>query len=471
MHRSIKKLTAGVAVAAGVWTIMANPAAAQTPQIATDDPSILVDNVFILVCGALVIFMQAGFAMIKAGVTRAKNAAHVMLKNLLDFVITVTGFALIGYHIAFSGSGFFGFDWRWGGPLDIAATTSNLTMPIHLFFSVGFAAVTATIVSGAMAERVRFKAYFICAIGISTLVYPIVVSWVWGGGWLSTMSTPFIDLAGSTVVHTTGGMAALVGAVILGPRIGRFDSNGNSLPIPGHNLPLATLGVFILLIGWFGFNAGSLLSADVQMGMVVATTAIGGATGGIGAAIASWLTVKTPDVTFIGNGVLGGLVAVTAGAANLSIFGTALIGLVAGVIATNGVLLLDRRQIDDPVGAIPVHLFCGVWGTLALGFFADPDAVPGGNGPAGALYGGGISQLVSQIIGVAAVTAFVVLTVGTMFLVLQSVEIMRVSPEIEAIGLDLAEHAMPAYNDDFVDYSAGDLNADLDSLVDDLTSR
>ena len=470
MHRSIKKLTAGAAVVAGIGAIMASPAAAQTPQVNVGDAAVLVDNAFVLICGALVIFMQAGFAMVEAGLTRAKNAAHMMLKNLLDFVVGATGFALIGYHIAFSGSGYLGFTWRWGGPLDAAVNASNLSMPVHLFFNMGFAAAAATIVSGAVAERVRFKAYFIYAIAISTLIYPIVVSWVWGGGWLATMSTPFIDFAGSTVVHVTGGIAALVGALILGPRIGRFDADGNSLPIPGHNLPLAILGVFILLIGWFGFNAGSLLSADLQIGMIVAMTAIGGATGGIGATIASWLTVKTPDVTLIGNGVLGGLVAVTAGVANLSVFGTAMIGIVAGVIATNGVLLLDRRRIDDPVGAIPVHLFCGIWGTIALGFLADPDAVPGGNGPAGALYGGGVSQLGSQIIGVVVISAFVAVAVGIMFLVMNSMDILRVTPEVEAAGLDLAEHATPAYNDDFVDYNAGDLDDELDSLLDDLTS-
>ncbi|MEM7323288.1 MAG: ammonium transporter [Actinomycetota bacterium] len=471
MHRSIKKLTVGAAVIAGLGAFMAGPASAQTPQVNVEDASVLVDNAFVLICGALVIFMQAGFAMVEAGLTRAKNAAHMMLKNLLDFVVGAAGFAFIGYHIAFSGSGYLGFDWRWGGPFDAAVNAPNLTMPIHLFFNMGFAAAAATIVSGAVAERVRFRAYFVYAVCISTLIYPIVVGWTWGGGWLSTMDTPFIDFAGSTVVHATGGIAALVGAIILGPRIGRFDANGNSLPIPGHNLPMAILGVFILLIGWFGFNSGSLLGADVQIGMIVAMTALGGATGGIGATIASWLTIKTPDVTLIGNGVLGGLVGVTAGVANLSLFGTALIGLVSGVIATNGVLLLDRRQIDDPVGAVPVHLFCGVWGTIALGFLADPDAAPGGDGPAGALYGGGLSLLVSQTVGVVVICAFVAVATGTMFLILNSLDLMRVSPEVEAAGLDLAEHATPAYNDDFVDYDSGDLDDELDSLLDDLTVR
>ena len=471
MHQSmIRKLGVGTTAAVTAAAVLASPAAAAAEAVDATNPQVFADNAFVLICGALVIFMQAGFAMVEAGLTRAKNAAHMMLKNLLDFVVGATGFAVIGYHIAFNGSNYLGFDWLWGGPLDAAPGASNLTMPVHFFFNMGFAAAAATIVSGAVAERVKFKAYFIYAVGISTLVYPIVVSWVWGGGWLSRMETPFIDFAGSTVVHATGGIAALVGAAILGPRIGRFDEDGNSLPIPGHNLPLAILGVFILLIGWFGFNSGSLLSADLQIGMIAALTAIGAATGGIGATIASWLTLKTPDVTLIGNGVLGGLVAVTGGVANLSVFGTAIIGLVAGIIATHGVLLLDRKRIDDPVGAIPVHLFCGAWGTLALGFLAAPDAVVGGDGPAGILYGGSGAQLVSQVVGLVTVCTFVALAVGIMFMVLQSTDSLRVSADVEAAGLDLAEHATPAYNDDFVDYGAGDDLSDLDDLLDDLSS-
>lgn len=448
--------------------VLATPVAA-AEQVDASDPSVLVDNAFIVICAALVIFMQAGFAMVEAGLTRAKNAAHMMLKNLLDFVVGATGFALLGYHIAFSGSGYLGFDWSWGGPLDAARVAPNLTMPTHFLFNMGFAAAAATIVSGAVAERVKFKAYFIYAVFISAFIYPIVVNWVWGGGWLASMETPFIDLAGGSVVHVTGGIAALVGATVLGPRIGRFDEDGNSLPIPGHNLPLAILGVFILLIGWFGFNAGSLLTADLSIGAVAAVTAIGGAAGGIGAAIASWLTLKTPDVTLIGNGLLGGLVSVTAGAANISIFGAMIIGLIAGVIATHGVLLLDRIGIDDPVGAVPVHLGCGVWGTLALGFFADPDALASGDGPAGVLYGGSGSVLLSQMIGVIAIGVFVAGTAGIMFLVLKSINELRVSPEVEMQGLDLAEHATPAYNEDYVDYGTGDELAEFDAMFDDLT--
>jgi len=449
---------------------MATPAGA-AEQVDATNPQVFTDNAFIIVCAVLVIFMQAGFAMVEMGLTRAKNAAHMMLKNLLDFVIGALGFTFIGYHIAFNGADWVGFEWLWGGPLDQAPTAPNLTMPVHFLFNMGFAAAAATIVSGAVAERVRFKAYFVYALAVSTLIYPVVVSWVWGGGWLSKLDTPFIDLAGGGVVHVTGGAAALMGAWILGPRIGRFDADGNSNPIPGHNLPMAILGVFILLVGWFGFNAGSLLSADLQIGMIALTTALGAAGGGIGSTIASWITVKTPDVSLIGNGVLGGLVAVTAGAANISVFGAVVIGFIAGVITTNGVLFLDRLRIDDPVGAVPVHLMSGAWGLLALGFLADPDAVPGGNGPSGLLYGGSASQLVSQITGVVAIFVFAATTVGMLFLVLQSLDWLRVSPEQEMVGLDLSEHATPAYNDDFVEYegAAVDDMAAFDDLLDDLS--
>ncbi len=449
--------------------VMATPASA-AEQVDVTNPQVFADNAFIVICAVLVIFMQAGFAMVEMGLTRAKNAAHMMLKNLLDFVVGALGFTFIGYHIAFNGADWVGFQWLWGGPLDAAPGAANLTMPVHFLFNMGFAAAAATIVSGAVAERVKFKAYFVYAIVISTLVYPIIVSWVWGGGWLSKMDTPFIDFAGSGVVHMTGGAAALVGAAILGPRIGRFDADGNSQPIPGHNLPMAILGVFILLIGWFGFNSGSLLSADLQIGMIALTTALGAAGGGMGSTIASWLTVKTPDVTLIGNGVLGGLVAVTAGAANIGVFGAIIIGAVAGIIATNGVLLLDRIGIDDPVGAVPVHLMSGAWGLFALGLLADPDVVPGGNGPAGLLYGGSASLLVSQMIGIVAIFVFAASTVGILFLVMQSLGWLRVTADEEMAGLDLAEHATPAYNEDFVEYEGAgvDDSSAFDDFFDDL---
>jgi len=437
------------------WT---NPVAAQD-TVDTSDPSVFADNIFILICAIFVIFMQAGFAMVEAGLTRAKNAAHMMLKNLLDFVVGASGFALVGYHIAFSGAAWFGFTWLWDSPDTAAPYAPTLALPVHFLFQMAFAAATATIVSGAVAERVQFRAYFVYSAALSAVIYPIVVSWVWNlDGWLA--QSGFVDLAGSAVVHTVGGTAALVGAIVLGPRIGRFDEDGGSNPIPGHNVPLAVLGVFILLICWFAFNAGSFLSAGLQIGSIAAATAMGAAFGGIGGTATSWLRLKTPDVTLIGNGVLGGLVSVTAGALNVSLFGAMIIGLAGGVIATAGVLLLDSLRIDDPVGAIPVHLFCGMWGTIAVGIFADPDALIGGGGPAGLLHGS-TDLLVDQVIGLAVIMTFVALASGAMFMVLKSVGWLRVSVEHEMVGLDLGEHALPAYNDDYVEYDQ-ELFADED---------
>ncbi len=465
--RMKRKIAYAGAMSAVVLLASSSPVAAAT--VDPTAPGVLVDNAFVLICAALVIFMQAGFAMVEAGLTRAKNAAHMMLKNLLDFVVGATGFSLVGYHIAFSGGDYVGFTWLWAGPTEAAGVAPNLTMATHLVFNLGFAAAAATIVSGAVAERVQFKAYFIYAFVISALVYPIVVSWVWGGGWLTQLG--FIDFAGSSVVHVTGGAAALMGALILGPRIGRFDTDGNSLPIPGHNIPLAILGVFILLIGWFGFNGGSVLAADLSVGWVIAMTALGAGAGGLGATVASWLTLKTPDVTLIGNGVLGGLVGVTAGAANISYFGAIIVGFVAGVIATNGVLLLDRVRIDDPVGAIPVHLMCGVWGTIAVGIFATPNATLGGDGPAGLLYGGTPSLLINQITGTVAIFGFSALATGTLFLIMKSLGVLRVTATEEMLGLDIAEHATPAYNDDYVDYTdvQTDERDEFDDFLEELT--
>ena len=463
-----KKLLAGAVGATALVLLLASPAEAQ--GFGGGSSLVLLDNTFILICAALVVFMQAGFAMVEAGLTRAKNAAHMMLKNLLDFTIGAVGFSLIGYHIAFNGSAYFGFNWLWENPDTPAPLAENLAMPVHFLFNMAFAAAASTIVSGAVAERVKFSAYFIYAIVISSFIYPTVVSWLWGGGWLSTLNTPFIDFAGGTVVHVTGGVCALMGAMIAGPRIGRFSADGTANPIPGHNVPLAILGVFILLVGWFGFNAGSLLSADIQIASIAVVTALGAGAGSLGALISSVLAIKTPDVTLVGNGLLGGLVSITAGAANLSLFGALGTGFVGGVIATLGVLALDRFRIDDPVGAIPVHLMAGAWGTIGVGLFADPDAIVGGDGPAGFLYGGSGSQLLSQFLGLFSIAAFVAITSGTLFLVMKAAGKLRVTAEEEMLGLDIAEHATPAYNDDvvgtdaYVDDIASDLNFDDDWL-------
>ena len=458
-----------VAVLGGLASLIAaTPAAGQDVDLTA--PHVAADNSFILICAVLVLFMQAGFAMVEMGFVRAKNAAHAMVKSLLNIVIGALGFAFVGYHVAFSGADWVGFSWSWNGPLTAASGAPSLTMPVHFLFTMSLAAVVAAIVSGALAERVRFKASLTAALMTSAVVYPIVVSWVWGGGWLAKLNTPFIDFAGSGVVHLTGGTAALVGAAVLGPRIGRYDADGNSHPIPGHNLSMVMLGVLVLFVGWFGMAAGGLLSADLQIGMIAVVTAIGAAAGGLGSAIASWITLKTADVTLIGNGVLGGLVAVTAGVASLSFFGAVIVGLVAGVIVTNSVLVLDRLRIDDPVGAVPVHLASAVWGLLALGFLADPDAVAGGEGPAGLLYGGSAAQLVSQMIGVVAILVFSAATAGALFLVVQSLGWLRLSADEEMAGHDLVSHTTLAYNEDVTgndSIGVDDVSA-LDGFFDDL---
>ncbi len=442
------KLRVGASIAGIAVLADASVAGAQTVDLS--DPSLAIDNSFVFVCAVFVIFMQCGFALLETGLTRAKNAAHMMLKNVLDFIIGAAGFALVGYHIAYNGSSFVGFTWLWEGGATPAPFAPNLSMPVHFFFQMAFAAATATIVSGAVAERIRFRAYFIYSAFLSALMYPLVVGWIWNpDGWLAVAG--FVDFAGSTVVHTVGGTAALVGAIIVGPRIGRFAPDGTSTPIDGHNIPMAINGVLILLITWFGFNAGSMLAVNSQLGAIGAVTAVGAAFGGLGGLTTSWLRVKLPDVALIGNGLLGGLVGITAGAAHFNIIGAMVAGFVGGAIAANGVLLLERFQIDDPVGAVPVHLFAGIWGTLAVGLFADPAMALDGNGPAG-LFHGNAAQLASQLIGVVAVVSFAAIASTLVFAGLRIAGWLRVSAAEEMLGLDIAEHASLAYGRDNVEY-------------------
>ena len=446
--------------------LMADPAGAATVDIT--DPQVAIDNIFVIICAALVVFMQAGFAMVEAGMTRAKNAAHMMMKNLMDFSIGLLMFGVVGYHIAFSGADFLGFEWQWGGPFDAAFGSETLTTPTHFVFQAAFAAAAVTIVSGAVAERASFKAYFFYSLFLASVVYPLVASWTFGGGWLSDMDTPFVDFAGGTVVHVTGGVAAFVGAAVLGPRIGRYAEDGSPRAIPAHSLPMMILGVFILMVGWFGFNTGSVLGANASVGAIAMVTATGAAAGGVAALINTWMTLKTPDISMIGNGVLAGLVSITAGAFNFSFFGAAIVGAIGGVIVVQAVVWLDRVKVDDPVGAAAVHGAGGIWGTIAVGLFADPDAVAGGiggEGPAGLLYGGGTDQLISQIIGVGAVSIFVLITSFAFFLVLRETGIFRVDAETEIDGLDIVEHATPAYGDDY--QPGGGVGDSYDELLDD----
>ena len=365
------------------------------------------DNVWILVAALLVLFMQAGFALVEAGLTRAKNVANVMMKNLMDLCFGALSFFAVGFAIAFGG-GFDGIGRFVGGGGwflgDGAFTYGNLTPFTFFIFQVAFAATAATIVSGAMAERTQFKSYIAYSIVVSALIYPIVVRWQWGGGWLYQLSTPFHDFAGSSIVHLTGGIAAFAGTRALGPRIGKYGADGKVNVIAGHSIPLVITGCFILLIGWFGFNPGSQLGADPVIGRIALATLLAGSAGAAVAMFTTWYRGK-PDVAMAGNGLLAGLVGVTAGCYAVTTVGAVIIGAISGLLVIGSVHMFDKFKIDDPVGAISVHGVCGVFGTIAVGLFSNESSE--GFISKGLFYGGGTDQLVSQIIGVLGIGAFV----------------------------------------------------------------
>jgi len=414
------------------------------------------DNIWILVAAVLVIFMQAGFALVEAGLTRAKNVANIFMKNLMDFCVGALLFFAVGYAIAFGGEftgagKFIGGDgWFLAG--DGVFSYGTLDKFVFFTFQVAFAATAATIVSGAMAERTKFKSYVLYSAVISAVIYPVVVRWQWGGGWLfqgGINDTPFHDFAGSSIVHMTGGCAALMGAKILGPRIGKYDAAGKPRSIPGHNIPFAILGCFILLVGWFGFNPGSYLAADVAVGLIAVNTALAGAAGAVVAMVVTWIKGGKPDVSMTGNGLLAGLVAVTAGCWAVDQLGAIIIGAVAGAIVIFAVSFFDRIRIDDPVGAISVHGVCGAFGTIAVGLFSTLDAEESaGVLKEGLFYGGGADQLIAQIVGVVSIAAFVLVTSGILFMVIKKTVGLRVSEQEELEGLDVHEHGAPGYTAD-----------------------
>lgn len=389
----------------------------------------------------LVFFMQAGFAMVECGFTRAKNACNIMMKNLMDFSIGSLSFWAVGFGLMFGLS--------WGG---LIGTTRFFYEGADgfdwafLIFQTVFAATAATIVSGAMAERTRFIGYLAYSVGITVLVYPIFGSWAWNalvdgneGGWLENLG--FLDFAGSTVVHSVGGWAALAGAFVLGPRIGKYVG-GKTMPIPGHSIPLAALGVFILWLGWFGFNPGSTTAVDGgAFAQIAVMTNLSAAAGAVGAMLISWLWFRKPDTSFALNGALAGLVAITAGCDIMTAPMSALTGLIGGIIVVASVVFFDKIRIDDPVGAISVHGVCGAWGTLAIGLWGVD---------VGLLYGGGVSQLITQAIGVGACFAWAFPVSLAIFMLIKVTIGLRVSPEEEAEGLDLSEHGMAAYPPGFV---------------------
>lgn len=393
------------------------------------------DYVWTLVAAALVFFMQAGFALVECGFTRAKNAVNIMMKNLMDFSMGSLGYWAIGFAFMFgvskSGwigtSGFFLSDFTPGGDPWVLA---------FWMFQVVFAATAATIVSGAMAERTKFTGYLVYSLIVSAVIYPIFGSWAWGGlfhggGWLEKLG--FIDFAGSTVVHSVGGWTALAGAIVLGPRLGKFAKDGSIKPILGHNIPLAALGVFILWLGWFGFNPGSTTAANKDIAMIFVNTNLAAAAGAILAMITAWMKFGKPDAGMSLNGALAGLVAITSPCASVSPLSSVIIGAIAGIIVVFSVVFFDRIKVDDPVGAISVHGVNGAWGTLAAGIFN---------------MGGTSAKIIGvQVLGIGSCFVWTFCAAFIMFKLIDKTIGLRVSPEEEAQGLDRGEHGGNAYPD------------------------
>ncbi len=430
----------------------AAPALAQAEEV--DPVQVNLDNVWVLLAAVLVIFMQAGFALVEAGLTQAKNVANIMMKNMMDFCAGAVAFLAVGFAIAYGGSmegtgAFIGADGFFLG--DGAFTYGNLTVPVFFIFQVAFAATAATIVSGAMAERTKFKGYLIFSFVISLIIYPVVVRWQWGGGWLfqgSGLPTGYHDFAGSSIVHMVGGIAAFWGAKFLGPRIGKYGPDGKARAILGHNLPYAILGCFILLVGWYGFNPGSELAADAAIGGIAVTTTAAGAMGAIVAMFTMWIRTGKPDVAMTGNGLLAGLVGITAGTAAVTPQAALIIGGLSGLIVVFAVSFFDNVvKVDDPVGAISVHGVCGAFGTICVGLFARQDS--DGFWKQGLFYGGGTDQLVAQIAGVLAIGLWVSICSVILFGTLKAFNMLRVSEEEELAGLDIEEHGAAGYPEGF----------------------
>lgn len=411
-----------------------------------------VNTIWVLLGAALVFFMQAGFAMVETGFTRAKNSGNIIMKNLMDFCIGTPAFWIVGFGIMFgTGNGFFG---KIAG---MASETSygNSMLPsgvpfwAFLIFQTVFCATSATIVSGAMAERTKFSSYCVYSLLISLVVYPISGHWIWGGGWLAQMG--FHDFAGSCAVHMVGGVAAFIGASILGPRIGKYDQNGKSRAIPGHNLTIGALGVFILWFCWFGFNGASTVSMEgdaiVSAGKIFVTTNLAAAVATITVMVITWIRYKKPDVSMTLNGSLAGLVAITAGCDTVSPASSAIIGILAGLTVLFGIEFIDKvLKVDDPVGAVGVHGLCGALGTLCVGLFSDGT----GTEWKGLFTGGGLHLLGVQALGFAATTLWVIVTMVIIFLAIKHTIGLRVTAEEEIDGLDIHEHGLTSSYADFV---------------------
>ncbi|MBF0226697.1 MAG: ammonium transporter [Desulfobacterales bacterium] len=428
-------LTIGMFIFLGINSWADDPITLESNKAAIELVQTHMDYVWTLIAAALVFFMQAGFAMVEAGFTRAKNAINIMMKNLMDFCIGTMAFWAIGFGLMFGASssgwigtsGFFLSDFTPGGDPWILA---------FWMFQVVFAATSATIVSGAMAERTQFKGYLSYSVVICAFIYPVFGSWAWGGlyhggGWLEKLG--FIDFAGSTVVHSIGGWAALAGAIVIGPRIGKYTKDGGIRPILGHNLPFAAVGVFILWLGWFGFNPGSTTAANKDIALIFVNTNLAAAAGAITAMFTSWMKFRKPELGMSLNGALAGLVAITSPCATVSPSSSIIIGAIAGILVVISVIFFDKIKIDDPVGAVSVHGVNGAWGTLAAGIFH--------------LEGISLNIIGVQILGIVACFAWSFTTSYLLFSFINKFIGLRVSPEEEIEGLDFVEHGGNAYPD------------------------
>ena len=424
------------------------------------DLKVALDTVWVLVSGMLVFFMNLGFGLVESGFTRAKNTVNIISKNFIVFAVATIAFFVIGWGLMFGdGNGFLGTQglFMLGGAdnspavgdayegVYSAISWTGVPLLAKFFFQLVFAGTAATIVSGAVAERIKYVSFIAFSFVLVAFVYPIVGHWIWGGGWLAELG--FWDFAGSTVVHSVGAWAALAGVIVLGPRIGKFGKDGKAHVIPGHNMTSAMTGALILWLGWFGFNPGSTMAADPgSISHIIVTTTFAAAAGALAATALAWAILGKPDIGMTINGALGGLVGITAGCAFVSPGSALIIGAIAGAIIVLGVLLLDRVRIDDPVGAIAVHGMGGIFGTLAVGLFAQDAIAPGTTGD-GLFFGGGFGLLWNQLIGVAAVGGAVFAVSLVVWFAIKATIGVRVSEEEEMEGLDIGEHGNRAYPD------------------------
>ena len=423
------------------------------------DPKVVADTLWVLVTAMLVFFMNLGFACVETGFCRAKNAVNILSKNFIVFACSTIGFWILGFGLLFgNGTPLFGTEGLWflGGADNSPATAdaykgayaslnwTGVPLLAKFFFQLVFCGTAATIVSGAVAERIKYFSFIVFSFVITALIYPLVGHWIWGGGWLA--SRGFLDFAGSTQVHSIGGWAALAGVLVLGPRIGKYNADGSANAIPGHNLSLGQIGCFVLWLGWFGFNPGSTMAADVDaISRICVTTNTAAAAAMLSATIVSTLLLGKPDLGMTINGCLAGLVAITAPCAFVSVGSSAIIGLLAGIIVVFSVIMFDKLRVDDPVGALSVHLVNGVFGTLCVGLFAQSQWMP--NKANGLFFGGGITQLTAQLTGVVAAGATVFVIALLAWWLIKATMGIRVSVQEEIEGLDIGEHGNSCYPD------------------------